>query len=63
MVAKVEKLSRIRLNLLKVANSTLRALAAELPESVGTELPAAAPASLSQRVRGLFGLGKRGASE
>jgi len=65
MVAKVEKQTRFRLNLLKIANSTLRALAAEMPEGAATAAPAAeAPASLGQRMKSLFGFGKpRGSSE
>ena len=61
MVAKIEKQSGVRLNLLRIANSTLRALAADLPATVGQDLSAVAAApTLSQRVRNLLGLGKRG---
>ena len=64
MVAKIEKQTRFRLNLLKIANSTLRALAAEVPESAVTAAPAQEAASLGKRVRSLFGFGKpRGKTE
>ncbi|HET9032644.1 MAG TPA: amino acid adenylation domain-containing protein [Dokdonella sp.] len=57
MVVKVEKATRVRLNLLKLANSNLRALAAELPDAA--VLQSAQPRSGLQRALGLFGLGKK----
>ena len=51
MLARVEKLTRIRLNLLKVANGTLRALASELPAD-GTAAPSG---GVGARLRRLFG--------
>ena len=55
MVTKVEKRTRVRLNLLKIASSTLRALAAELPATIDAADAQEAP-SLGQRMRNLFGL-------
>jgi len=64
MVAKVEKLTRVRLNLLKIANSTLRALAAELPANPEEAAAAQESApSIGKRLRGLFGFGKREGGE
>ncbi len=56
MVARVEKQTRVRLNILRVAGGSLRALAAELPEDPAAVV--AAP-TLGQRMRNLFGLGQR----
>ncbi|GAA0717909.1 amino acid adenylation domain-containing protein [Dokdonella soli] len=56
MMTKVEKQTRVRMNLLRVANSTLRALAAELPDAPASIV---ATPTLGQRMRNLFGLGRR----
>jgi len=53
MISRVEKRSGVRLNLLKVANSTLRVLALELPQEDAPR--AARPATLGARLRRLFG--------
>ena len=63
MVAKVEKQTRVRLNLLKVANSTLRALAAELPADPEAVASTPDSTSIGKRLKGLFGFGKREANE
>jgi acyl carrier protein len=60
MVMQVEKATRVRLNLLKLANSNLRALAAELPEEALAG--DGRPASGLKRVLGLFGLGRKSPS-
>lgn len=57
MVVEVEKATRVRLNLLKLANSSLRAIAAELPEAAVAE--AEQPRRGLQRALSLFGLGKK----
>jgi len=51
MVAKVEKATGVRLNFLKIANSSLRVLAAGLPE----EFKPPEPTGVGDRLRGLFG--------
>jgi amino acid adenylation domain-containing protein len=51
MVAKVEKATGVRLNFLKIANSSLRVLAAGLPE----EFKPHEPSGVGDRLRGLFG--------
>ncbi|HEY6895130.1 MAG TPA: phosphopantetheine-binding protein, partial [Rhodanobacteraceae bacterium] len=51
MVAKVEKATGARLNFLKIANSSLRVLAAGLPD----EFKPHEPAGVGDRLRGLFG--------
>ena len=64
MAAKVEKLTGVRLNLLKIANGTLGALAAELPpDPAAMATTPDAPTPLGKRLRGLFGFGKREGSE
>lgn len=55
MVAQVERSTRVRLNLLRVANGTLRALAAELPDAPGRTVE---PPTLTQRMRHLLGFGR-----
>lgn len=60
MVMQVEKATRVRLNLLKLANSNLRALATELPEEALAG--DGRPASGLKRVLGLFGLGRKSQS-
>ncbi|HEX5124543.1 MAG TPA: amino acid adenylation domain-containing protein [Rhodanobacteraceae bacterium] len=51
MVAKVEKATGVRLNFLKIANSSLRVLAASLPEDFKPH----EPSGVGNRLRGLFG--------
>jgi acyl carrier protein len=51
MVAKVEKATGVRLNFLKIANSSLRVLAAGLPD----EFKPPEPTGVGDRLRGLFG--------
>ncbi|MCK9538942.1 amino acid adenylation domain-containing protein [Dokdonella sp.] len=52
MASRVERRTGVRLNLLRIASTTLAGLAAELPR----ELPAAPPATLGGRMRKLLGL-------
>ncbi|NCT68905.1 MAG: amino acid adenylation domain-containing protein [Rhodanobacteraceae bacterium] len=59
MVARVEKLTRVRLNLLTVANGSLRALAMELPDAAVASAAAHGPATLGGRLRDLLGFGRR----
>ena len=59
MVAHVEKRTGVRLNLLRIANSTLRALATELPQTIGDRQPEGTTSTLGQRMRKLFGLGRQ----
>jgi hypothetical protein len=51
MVAKVEKATGVRLNFLKIANSSLRVLAASLPDDFKPH----EPSGVGNRLRGLFG--------
>ncbi len=55
MVTRVEQQSGVRLNLLRVANGTLRALAAELPETWKRGISDTSASTLAGRVRKLFG--------
>jgi hypothetical protein len=57
MIARVEKKSGVRLNLLKVANGSLRTLAMDLPST-----PPASNQTLADRIRRLFGSKDKGGS-
>ncbi|MGA9422425.1 MAG: amino acid adenylation domain-containing protein [Rhodanobacteraceae bacterium] len=58
MAAKVARKTRVRLNLLKIANSSLGALAAELPQTLADDVAESEASTLGARVRGLFGRGR-----
>lgn len=58
MAAKVAKRTRVRLNLLKIANSSLGALASELPQTLPDGVAASEASTFGERVRGIFGRGR-----
>lgn len=58
MVTKVEKATRVRLNLLKIANGSLRVLAADLPDLSDPSVLQSRSGGLGERVRSLFGFGR-----
>jgi amino acid adenylation domain-containing protein len=57
MIARVERQTGVRLNLLKVANSSLRTLAMDLPST-----PATSRQTFADRIRGWFGSKDKGTS-